>query len=152
LLQIFDNVPSRSNLHYSPATTTIRGGFVFAKYRVNHGGRTIRGCTEIRLVHSQPCNGITAQGACEIICARVRVNWQPNSLRGNVLRAQQTVTQTQGYTNYSGLPAKSTILQLHKSLQSVCTCSVLHGDVVWQRVCFEDNSSSRRRSTQGTEC
>lgn len=46
----------------------------------------------------------------------VWVNWQPKSLRGNVLWAQQTVTQTQGNTNYSRLPAKFTILQLHKAI------------------------------------
>lgn len=43
-------------------------------------------------------------------------NWQPKSQRGNVLRAQQTVTQTQGNTNYCRLPAKFTILQLHKAI------------------------------------
>lgn len=49
---------------------------------------------------------------------RVWVNWQPKSLRGNVLWAQQTVTQTQGNTNYSRLPAKSTILQLSACARS----------------------------------
>lgn len=52
-------------------------------------------------------------------------NWQPKSQRGNVVRAQQTVTQTQGSTNYCRRPAKFTILQLHKSHLSVNACSVL---------------------------
>lgn len=76
----------------------------------------------------------------------VRVNWQSKSLRGNVLRAQQTLTQTQGNTNYSRLPAKFTILQLHKAIlvhvHALCF-------TVWQRFCFVD-ALSRRQSTQAT--
>ena len=75
---------------------------------------------------------------------RVWVNWQPKSLRGNVLRAQQTVTQTQGNTNYSRLPAKFAILQLHKAIlvHVLALCCM-----VWQPFCFEDKVSSRRQST-----
>lgn len=74
---------------------------------------------------------------------RMWVNWQPKSLRGNVLRAQQTVTQTQGNTNYSRPPAKFTILQLHKAIV-VRVFRLCY--MVWRQFCFEDKWSCRRQS------